>query len=317
MVPADGVSPFLARAERFASVPSTNDVVRSWLAEGTPEVCLAIADEQTAGRGRAGRRWVAPAGAALLASVGFRPTWLPVDRAWRLGPTVALAMVDAAEEAVGLPEGSIGLKWPNDLVIQSTGPDALLMGELTAEAASARLRAPIEVLKLGGVLGESEGLGTDDPRIVIGIGVNADWAARDFPPELAGSMTSLREAAVGRPVDVVMLLDGFTARLEARIEALRAGYFDLAGWIGRQVTTGREVRLQLGDEVHTARAIGVDTVTGALVLADPGHPGGERLVHAGEVTRLRLATAPGDPASGPPGAALEGDASAGPARGGV
>jgi BirA family transcriptional regulator, biotin operon repressor / biotin---[acetyl-CoA-carboxylase] ligase len=291
VIPSGGGDvPFLARAERFAAVPSTNDVVRSWLADGTPEVCLAVADEQTAGRGREGRQWVAPAGGALLASIGFRPAWLPADRAWRLGPTVALAMADAAEEAAGLPEGAIHLKWPNDLVIQTAGPDALLMGELTPEEANGRLRAPIEVRKLGGVLGESEGLGSSDPRVVIGIGINADWAAVDFPPDLAGSMTSLREAAAGRPVDLVMLLDGFTGRLEARVEALRAGYFDLAGWIGRQVTTGREVRLRMGDEVRTARAIGVDTVSGALVIADPASPGGERLVHAGEVTRLRLAT---------------------------
>ena len=67
---------FLARREQFDRVGSTNDVVRSWLAAGTAEVCLAIADEQTAGRGRAGRAWLAPPGAGLLLSLGFRPTWL-------------------------------------------------------------------------------------------------------------------------------------------------------------------------------------------------------------------------------------------------
>ena len=71
---------FIARQERFAVVGSTNDVVRGWLAEGTPEVCLAVADEQTAGRGREGRTWVAPAGGALLLSLGFRPTWLAPDQ---------------------------------------------------------------------------------------------------------------------------------------------------------------------------------------------------------------------------------------------
>src|SRR4249919_1694082 len=67
---------FLARRESFERVGSTNDVVRGWLADGTPEVCLAVAAEQTAGRGRQGRTWVAPRGAALLLSVGFRPAWL-------------------------------------------------------------------------------------------------------------------------------------------------------------------------------------------------------------------------------------------------
>jgi len=58
-----GDVPFTSRQQRFPSVASTNDVVRAWLAEGTPEVCLAVADEQTAGRGRNGRTWLAPPGA--------------------------------------------------------------------------------------------------------------------------------------------------------------------------------------------------------------------------------------------------------------
>ena len=98
--------------------------------------------------------------------------------------------------------------------------------------------------KLGGVLGETEGLGTDDPRVVVGIGVNADWRARDFPPDLAATMTSLHEASGGRPIDLALLHDAFTERLEARIEALRAGSFDLATWLARQVTTGHDVSLQ-------------------------------------------------------------------------
>ena len=77
-----------------------------------------MADEQTAGRGRAGRRWVAPAGGALLLSVGFRPTWLEPERAWRLAAVVSLAMAEAAESIAGLPGGRVRLKWPNDLVIE-------------------------------------------------------------------------------------------------------------------------------------------------------------------------------------------------------
>ena len=90
---------FLARREHFDLVGSTNDVVRGWLADGTPEVCLAVAGEQTAGRGRDGRTWVAPGGAALLLSLGFRPTWLDPDSAWRLAAIASLAMADAAEAA--------------------------------------------------------------------------------------------------------------------------------------------------------------------------------------------------------------------------
>ena len=116
-------APFFARREVFPIVGSTNDIVRDWLAEGTPEVCLAVADRQSEGRGRAGRTWLAPSGAALLLSLGFRPSWLAPDRTWRLAAVVALAMADAAEPVADLPRGAIRLKWPNDLVVEDGGPD--------------------------------------------------------------------------------------------------------------------------------------------------------------------------------------------------
>jgi BirA family transcriptional regulator, biotin operon repressor / biotin---[acetyl-CoA-carboxylase] ligase len=288
---AAGTSPAFSRVERYERIGSTNDVVRNWLAAGVAEICVAVADEQTAGRGRSGRTWTAPAGAAVLCSLGFRPTWTPADRAWRIGSTVALAMADAAEDVAGLPIGAVRLKWPNDLVIETGGRNALLVGDLSADAAAARLAAPLALRKVGGVLGESQGLGANDPRVVIGIGINGDWAAADFPPDLAPTMSSLREASAGRPIDATVLLDAFLERVEVRIEALRGGLFDVATWTDRQATTGRLVTL--GDDAATrgrsVRALGVDASSGALVVEDEDTPRGERLVHAGEITRVRLA----------------------------
>jgi BirA family biotin operon repressor/biotin-[acetyl-CoA-carboxylase] ligase len=284
-------APFLSRQARFPSVGSTNDVVRGWLAEGTPEVCLVVADEQSAGRGRAGRTWQSPPGAALLLSLGFRPTWLSPDKTWRLAATVGLAMADAAEEVAGLPDGTIRLKWPNDLVVEAGGRAAVTLDDLDADAAARALAEPAAVLKLAGVLGESEGLGSDDPRVVIGIGINAGWRAPDFPPELAGSMTSLHEASRGRPIDLALLLDGFLGRLEVRVAALRAGRFDLADWNARQVTTGRDVTIERPDgSLETTRALGVDAASGGLVVADAG--GTERTVVVGEVRHVRVAAQP-------------------------
>jgi BirA family biotin operon repressor/biotin-[acetyl-CoA-carboxylase] ligase len=260
---------FLSRLERFDRVGSTNDVVRDWLAEGTPEVCLATATEQTAGRGRSGRTWQAPPDAALLLSVGFRPGWLAPDRTWRLAAVVSLAMASAAEAAAGLGTGTIGLKWPNDLVVeQVTG-----------------------VQKLGGVLGETQGLGTNDPQVVVGLGINVDWRRDAFPPEFAASMTSLREIAGGRRIDRGELLDSFIVGLEPAIERLRVSRFDDAGWATRQLTTGRTIRLERPDGTDTVRALGVDTETGALVIEDPAVGGGTRSVMVGEVTHVRLADA--------------------------
>lgn len=249
----------ISRQERFRVVGSTNDVVRGWLADGTPEVCLAVADEQTAGRGRDGRTWTAPAGAALLLSLGFRPTWLRSEHAWRLAAIVSLAMAEAAEVVAELPPGVIRLKWPNDLGVESG--DAFL--------------------KLAGVLGETSGLGTPDPRVVVGIGVNTNWPAADFPAELAASMTSLGEVS-DRPIDHDVLLDAFVQRLESIVHRARSAGFDGDEWAARQVTTGRDVILVMPDgSTDTARATGVDTDTGALVI-------GERRVLVGEIRHVRI-----------------------------
>jgi BirA family biotin operon repressor/biotin-[acetyl-CoA-carboxylase] ligase len=254
------VTDFLSRRERFAIVGSTNDVVRDWLAAGIPEVCVAIADEQTAGRGREGRTWVAPPGAALLLSLGFRPKWLPPERVWRLAAIVSMAMADAAETVSGLSGGTIRLKWPNDLVVEDRDG----------------------IRKLAGVLGESDGLGTNDPRAVIGIGVNGDWPRAAFPPTFAESMTSLREVAA-RPIDHQALLEAFLGRLEPQVVELREGRFDGLGWSGRQVTTDRDIDLIGADGSRTrVRATAVDPESGALVV-------GERRVLVGEIARVRLA----------------------------
>ncbi len=258
---------FLARHQRFDRVGSTNDVVRGWLAEGTPEVCLAVADEQSAGRGRAGRSWVAPSGSALLLSVGFRPAWLAPEMTWRLAACASLAMAEAAETSAGLPAGTIRLKWPNDLVVETGGA----------------------VRKLAGVLGETDGLGGGDPRVVVGLGIDTDWRAADFPTDLVSSMTSLREVAGGRSIRNDALLDGFVGRLETRIEDLRAGDFDAAAWSDRQLFTGRTVRLERQGGTDTVHVRGVDPVSGALVVADPLALDGERHVVVGEIDHARLA----------------------------
>jgi BirA family biotin operon repressor/biotin-[acetyl-CoA-carboxylase] ligase len=271
-----GAPPFLARLERFEQVGSTNDIVRDWLADGTAEVAVAVADEQTAGRGRQGRAWTAPPGAALLVSAGFRPSWLAPERVWQLAACVALAMADAAEAIAELASGTVRLKWPNDLVI--AGPAD---------------RDAIEVRKLAGLLGETEALGTVDPRAVVGIGVNADWPAETFPAELSGAMTSLREAA-RRSVDREALLRGFLERLEARMADLRGGQFDARGWAERQVTTGRLVRLEGPDgRSELVRAAGVDGSSGALIVESLDRDGDPRPrpVLVGEISHLRLPSA--------------------------
>lgn len=258
---------FPSRLERLDRVGSTNDIVWGWLRGGVPEVCVAVADEQTAGRGRSGRTWTAPRGAALLASVGFTPTWLEPDRAWRLAAIVSLAMAEAGESTAGLERGTIRLKWPNDLVIES---DA--------------------VRKVAGVLGETDGLGTPEPRAMIGIGINAGWDRARFPRDIADGMTSLSDAGRVRAatIDRETLLDGFLAALEPRVASLRADAFDAGEWTERQLTNGRPVRLELPDgRSETVQALGVDPESGALLVTNP-REGTRRSVLVGEIRHLRV-----------------------------
>lgn len=265
----DAGRPFFSRVERFDEVKSTQPIVRAWLTQGTPEVAIATADVQTAGRGRLGRGWQAPSGAALLLSAGFTPpATLAPRHAWRVAATVALAMLDAAEAAAGLKDDTLWLKWPNDIV---------------AEASDGFPR------KVAGVLGEA--VATDDriEQVIVGIGINAEWPPDAFPAELRQTMTSLHALAGGRPIDRDQLLDEFLARLEPRYLALRDGHFDAGGWSRRQLTTGRDVEVSTASQTVAGRATGVDPGSGALLL----DTGAARLaLDTGEVTRCRLVQLP-------------------------
>ena len=261
---------FLARAERFAVVGSTNDVVRAWLADGTPEVCLAIADEQTAGRGRDGRTWVAPPGAALLLSLGFRPAWLPRRTAsggWPRSPRWRWPM--RPRPSPGCPRGRSA----------SSGPTT-----------SSSRRGDGTLRKLAGVLGETDGLGSDDPRVVVGIGINADWPAAAFPPDLADTMTSLRETG-GRPAGRPRRPGG-RVRRAARDRRRRAPRGPLRrGRLGgpparRPAASWTSIRPDGTSE--PVRALGVDPVSGALLVEDPSAADGRRAVVVGEIRHARL-----------------------------
>ncbi len=136
------------------------------------------------------------------------------------------------------------------------------------------------------MLGESVMSGRRVKSAVIGIGINTDWKAVDFPWALAPAMTSLRELAGRRPIDNQQLLDAFLARIEPRYEALLSGTFDAAGWSTAQRTTDRHVVVDMPDQQLSGRATGVDPETGALLVED--EVGGPMAIDSGEVIRCRV-----------------------------
>jgi len=258
-----------ADVRRFESIDSTNRYLLDEARAGAREGVVAVADHQTAGRGRLGRTWEAPAGANLLASVLLRPAIEPGDRHLTT-TTVALAAVDALSilGASGLSGLSgVSVKWPNDLV------DA--MGR-----------------KLAGVLAESDlahpgsPAGEPDP-VVVGIGINVNWPAADtdLPPELRGLAVSLRQL-VGAPVDREALLDAFLVALGPRVADLGspAGRVRLAGdLLSSCATVGTRVRVDLPDGSFEGTATGISP-EGHLVVATDG---GKRTVVAGDVVHVR------------------------------
>ena len=238
--------------ERFDVIDSTNTYLLEKARNGAPGGLVAVADHQTAGRGRLDRRWEAPAGAALLMSVLLREHLAPGELHLATA-AVALSAVSAAERACGVAPG---LKWPNDLVIDD--------------------------LKVAGVLAELDLTDADAPAVVVGIGINLTWPG---PPGVGG--TCLLDAT-GVRVERDDILELLLNELAVRVALLgdAAGRAGLLGELERRlVTVGREVRVVLADAELVGTAIGlngdghlrVETADGVIEVA------------AGDVIHLRPA----------------------------
>jgi BirA family biotin operon repressor/biotin-[acetyl-CoA-carboxylase] ligase len=212
---------------------------------------VAVADHQTAGRGRLGRTWVAPPGASLLVSMLLRPE-LPVERLHLATAAVALAAADACEAVAGFRPG---LKWPNDLVVS----------DLPGAGDGDR--------KLAGVLAERDG-----DAVVVGIGINVNWPP-DLPDDLAAIATACNWVT-GRKVDRDVLLDAMLARLDDRLGDWSAVARDYRRACS---TLGRLVRVELADETFTGTA--ADLSDEGHLLVDVGMC--LRTVTAGDVVHLR------------------------------
>lgn len=241
------------------SVGSTNDVAKDLVAQGASEGTVVVADVQTAGRGRMGRRWLAPPGACLLCSLLFRPA-LSLTQANRLTMLCSLAAADAVENVAGL---RVALKWPNDLIIESR----------ITNHKSRNWR------KLAGILTETGVMGKRLDFVVVGIGINVN-VLPEVLPNLAPGATSIL-AETGQRVDRVALLAALLAGVERRYEALRAGASPHQEWAARLATLGQPVQATTSAGVFTGVAESVDE-DGALLLRTPD--GRLHQLLAGDVT---------------------------------
>ena len=203
-------------------------------------------------------------------------------------------MADAAEEVAGLPVGAVRLKWPNDLVIEIGGTARAARRRADARGGSRAARGARRAAQARRrPRRERRAWARDDPRVVVGIGINGDWAAADFPPELAGAddepARGLRRAARSTRT---RCSTRSSSGSRCRIEALREGVFDVGG-LDRAPGDDRPERDPRGDggrrPRRRARRRRDDAAPSSSRIA--AAPGGERHVHAGEVTRVRLAAA--------------------------
>ena len=180
----DAVKPLLrgrfGHTYRYAEV---TDSTQRMLAEGEAEGAVAVAEEQTEGRGRLGRAWEAPAGTSVLVSVLL----LPMVEAPRL-PELSLVAGGAVAQAIAEVTGlEPAIKFPNDILVRGR--------------------------KVAGILAESS-----EGRVVLGIGVNANQTLEQLPTDAETEPTSLR-LELGGPVSRARLLVAILLELERAYNA--------------------------------------------------------------------------------------------------
>ena len=240
--------------EVLAETDSTNArVLEADLPVGRLAVCLA--EYQSAGRGRRGRRWLAPPGSGICLSVGGRLPAAPSDYA-ALPPAVGVASA-AALEALGAT--GIGLKWPNDLLLDGG--------------------------KLGGILIELRGEAQGPATIAVGLGLNVRLGTAARAEVLAAGGLPPAELAAGMPAvpDRNRLAAALVAAIAGCLDRAPAGLADdvLAAWRERDALWGRAVRIDDAGAPLRGVARGIDP-SGALLL--DAADGTRRRITAGEVS---------------------------------
>ena len=217
------------------STASTNDDVRRLVSEGAPEGTVVVAERQWAGRGRLGRTWESPDRVGLYLSILLRPDE-PPEHLGRYPIAAAVAVCETCRRFAG---DRVGLKWPNDVL------------------AGGR--------KLAGVLAEMR-QGGSGAELTLGIGINVEQSAADFPGALRVWATSLRLLGNGVAVERDAVAAALLETLASTIEELRRGAWkEVAERFLRYApdAQGKRVRLAAGGEGLTR---GLDA-SGALRVA--------------------------------------------------
>lgn len=237
----------------FAETDSTNHRAALLAEGGARDGTVIVAEAQSAGKGRLGRRWASPAGVNLYLSIILRPTIAP-----RAAPLLTFLSSLATARTIELETGlRPTVKWPNDVLLDG-GKVAGLLNEMNAETERVNY-------------------------VILGIGVNLNMTQEQFPDDLRYPATSLA-LALQRPVDRVR----FCRRLLSEIDQLYRDYpagqeAILAGWLAYFDLLGQKVVVEEPSRTIVGVVTGI-AADGALLLTLEN--GDSERILAGDVRRL-------------------------------
>ncbi len=234
---------------------STNEDAKKLAAAGAADGTVVVTEFQGDGHGRLARGWFSPRHKGVLLSVILRPQYALPQEAPQFTLLAAVAVVEAMR-ACGV---TAGIKWPNDILIDGKKTTGILT----------EMSAAMECINY----------------IVIGIGVNVNTTAEEFPSEVRDKATSL-QLATGQPVNRVHFAATLLNELERLLKQVRTAGFApiLDVWRRDSVTLGQPVRVigmnEAVDATFTGTAVDIDDY-GALLVDTPT---GRRRVLAGDVS---------------------------------
>jgi len=255
---------FARRILSYRTLGSTNDIARQLADSGAPEGTLIVAEEQTRGRGRFGRRWHSPPGCGLYFTLILRPAILPA-RAPALSICAALGVVDSLREFFGIV---VSTKWPNDVLINRR--------------------------KVCGILTELVTRGNGVDSVLVGVGMNVNHREEDFPRNLRKTATSLA-IELKEGVSRLGVLKRFLLEFERTyIQFSKSGLTPFKDRYREcSVVLGRSVKVRFGDKLLTGIAEDISE-EGSLILRKGKRtvflPGGE-ITHFDDTFYRRV---PGD-----------------------
>jgi len=236
----------------FEQTTSTNDVVEKLARDGVKEGVAVFAESQTRGRGRLGRKWVSPARKGLWFSVLLRPHLRP-----QATTQVTVASATALRRAIACQTGlQPSIKWPNDILLEGKKAAGILT-ELSAE---------LDQIKY----------------VILGIGVDVNLNASEFPTELREQATSLK-VELGKAISRAELAVRILRELDTDYARLARGEFGALAdeWEAQCSTIGRDVTILVGEREIRGRAESLGEDGALMVRTEHGHL--ERIV-GGDVT---------------------------------